>query len=124
MHRDIQESLEQVLAIERQADAIVEEGRARARSIRIRATQEADALQQQLLNAARQRAEEIVAAARAEAERERERQLARVDREVESLQRSAQERLDLAVREAVARLLGEKSPETAAGATSTPRRRR
>ncbi len=111
MHGDIQHAVEQVLAIEREADAIVDRAGAEARSLRAHSVGEAGRLRERLLADARMEAEARVARAQGEAEEERERLLAGADRQIKALEESASNRFEAAVRFIVARLLGEMQPE-------------
>ncbi len=106
MQQDIRTAVEEVLAIEREADALVDRARDDARTLRANATQEAARAREQLIAEARGKAEAIVARAREEAETERRHRLEDADRQVGELERAAETRMDAAVRFAVARLLG------------------
>ena len=120
MQEDIQEALEQLLAIEREAKAIVERARAQAATLRAQGSRRAGAIRQQLLTEAHRQAEEMIATARAEAERARERRLSEAGRVAEVLERSAQRSMDAAVRFVTGELLGE--PAAKAGREGAVRR--
>ena len=76
MQKDIQQAVEQVLAIEREADAIVRRGVEEARAVRVRSAQAANAVREEVVAKARREADEVIASAMAEAELERDRRLA------------------------------------------------
>lgn len=106
MQKDIQQAVEQVLAIEREADAIVRRGVEEARAVRVRSAQAANAVREEVVAKARREADEVIASAMAEAELERDRRLAETVSEIEALERSAQLFRRAAVRFVVASLLG------------------
>ncbi len=113
VERDVLHAVEQVLAIEREADAIVRRGVEEARAVRVRSAQAANAAREDIVASARREAEEVIASAITEAEQERDQRLARTMAEIEALERSAQHSRRAAVRFVVARLLGGSPVKTA-----------
>jgi vacuolar-type H+-ATPase subunit H len=107
MQQDIQAAVEEMLSIEREADALVDRARAEARVLRADADQKAATLRKQLVDEARGKAAAILAAARDEAQTERESRLEEIDRQIGELEAAARGRMEAAARFAVARLLGE-----------------
>ena len=107
MQQDIQAAVEEVLSIEREADALVERARVEARELGASAAQEAAQLRQRLVGDARMQAEASLAAAKEVAGREREQRLAEADRQIREMEEAAQGRVEAAVRFAAAQLLGE-----------------
>ena len=115
MRGDLQQAVEEVLAVERQADAVVDRARAEARAIQTKSEEEASRLRQQLLSQAKREGEALVATAGEEAEMEREHRLAEADRQISELEKTAERRIEAAVRFAISKLLGEVPPEEPPG---------
>ncbi|MGI5835086.1 MAG: hypothetical protein ACOX87_01170 [Chloroflexota bacterium] len=107
MQGDIQQALEQLLAIEREAAAIVEQAKAEARRLRSEGAEAAEAAKLELLAQTRQMADKMIADARSNAEADRDRRLAQNTLELEEMDRLARLRKDVAVAFVVAQLKGE-----------------
>ena len=92
-----QETVAEVLDIERQAVQMVEEARHRAQRILRKAEKEADDLRREILEDARREADRVVAQGREEAQEVRERILSEAEEEARRLGSSAEPNLDRAV---------------------------
>jgi len=119
---DVREALEELLAVEREANATVERARSEARSLRSEGIEAANAARERVVQEARRRADEIIAAARFQAERERDQRLSENDMEISELERSARRRMDAAVRFVVDRLAGKEA--VAASGAGAPEEKR
>ena len=111
VQKDIQQAVEQVLVIEREANAIVRRGVEEAKAVRVRSAQAANAVREEVVAKARREADELIASTIARAELERDQRLAEKMAEIEALERSAQHSRRAAVRFVVASLLGESAGE-------------
>jgi hypothetical protein len=107
VQRDIQQAVEQLLSIEREAGDIVRRGEEDARAIRKQAACAAKSIREEMVARARREADEAITCAIAQAELQRDQRLAETAREMDELERSARQRRRAAVLFAVASLLGE-----------------
>lgn len=107
MSEGIQQAVEQLLEIEREANAIVERAKAEARRLRTEGAEVADATRREAIAQARQMADKMLAGARSKAEVDRDKRLAQSALELEELVRSARRRKEIAVQYVVERLKGE-----------------
>lgn len=107
MQGDIQQAVERLLAIEREATAIVEQAKAEARRLRSEGAEAAEAVRRELLEQARLMAEKMIAETRSKAEAERDRRLAHNALVLDRMERLAKLRKDAAVRFVVTQLKGE-----------------
>lgn len=110
MQDDIQQTVEELLAVESEANEIVERARAEARRLRSEGVEAAEAARQEVLAQARQMAEKMLSDATTRAEAERDRRLAQNGQELERLERLARQRKAVAVQYVVAQLKGEERP--------------
>jgi len=97
LQHDVQHAVEEVLAIEREAVLIIERAKEEARRLRSEGAKAADSARQTIISEARRSADNIVAAAKDRAEAERARIMADNERDLEELQREAEQRMDTAI---------------------------